>query len=184
MKIILALFLVLFEAGLVNSNATGFLGKMPDMAPKISRPDSAINSIDSLLKKFNVDDARRQRVAQAIVRSSHTHNLDARLVASILIVESHGNPFAISRSDAVGIMQIHVPTWARTVDEEGINLFKIEDNIDFGARILKTYVEQHGRDEGIKRYNGWIAGDSESEQNAEAYLQRVQRVYLSALHIQ
>ena len=184
MKIIFVLFLVLFEAGLLNSNATGFFGKMPDTTPRISRPDSAINAIDSLLEKFNVDNARRKRVAQAIVRSSHTHNVDARLVASILIVESRGNPFAISHSDAVGIMQIHVPTWARTVDEEGINLFKIEDNIDFGVRILKKYVTQYGHDEGIKRYNGWIVGDSESEQNAEAYLQRVQRVYLSSAHIQ
>ena len=184
MKIMLALFLVLFEAGLVNSNATGFFGKMPDTTPGISRPDSAISSIDSFLKKFNVDNARRKRVAQAIVRSSHSHNVDARLIASILIVESRGNPFAISHSDAVGIMQIHVPTWSRTVDEEGINLFKIEDNIDFGVRILEQYVKQYGRDEGIKRYNGWIVGDSESEQNAEAYLQRVQRVYLSSAHIQ
>jgi len=183
MKIIFAVLLVLVEAGLLNSDATGFSHKMPDTTPKISGPDSAINPIDSLLKQFNVDNARRPRVALAIVRSSRTHNVDARLIASILIIESRGNPFAISRSDAVGIMQIHVPTWARTVDEEGINLFKIEDNIDFGARILKKYVEQYGRDEGIKRYNGWIAGDSESEQNAEAYFQRVQRVYLSSLHV-
>src|SRR5947207_9803366 len=184
MKIIFVLFLVLFEAGLLNSNATGFFGKMPDTTPKISRPDSAINAIDSLLEKFNVDNARRKRVAQAIVRSSYTHNVDARLVASILIVESRGNPFAISHSDAVGIMQIHVPTWARTVDEEGINLFKIEDNVDFGVRMLKHYVEQYGHDEGIKRYNGWNIGDPESAQNAEAYLRKVQRVYLSAIPTQ
>src|SRR5437016_9419798 len=184
MKTKLALLLVLLQPGLLNSNAARFSRKTPanslpqaDTRLKISRPDPAINTIDSLLKKFNVDQARRKRVAQAIVSSSRKHNVDARLVASVMIVESRGNPFAISHSDAVGIMQIHVPTWSRTVDEEGINLFKIEDNIDFGVRILEQYVTQYGRDEGIKRYNGWIVGDSESEQNAEAYLQRVQRVY-------
>ena len=30
-------------------------------------------------------------------------------------------------------MQIHLPTWGLTADREDINLFKIEDNIDFGA---------------------------------------------------
>ena len=192
MKTKLALLLVLLQPGLLNSNATRFSRKTPanslrqaDTTLKISRPDPAINTIDSLLKTFNVDDqARRKRVAQAIVSSSRKHNVDARLIASVMIVESRGNPFAISHSDAVGIMQIHVPTWAQTLDEEGINLFKIEDNVDFGVRILKHYVEQYGHDEGIKRYNGWNIGDPESAQNAEAYLRKVQRVYLSAIPTQ
>src|SRR5262245_33809223 len=141
MKMRLALLLVLLQAGLLNSNATRVFPKTPDKSLRqadtmleISRPDLA--TIDSLLKKFNVDHARRNRVAEAIVHSSRKHNVDARLVASIIIVESRGNPFAISHSDDVGIMQIHVPTWAQTLDEEGINLFKIEDNVDFGVRIL------------------------------------------------
>ncbi len=191
MKTKLALLLVLLQPGLLNSNATRFSRKTPanslrqaDTTLKISRPDPAINTIDSLLKEFNVDQARRNRVAQAIVSSSRKHNVDARLIASVMIVESRGNPFAISHSDAVGIMQIHVPTWAQTLDEEGINLFKIEDNVDFGVRILKHYVEQYGHDEGIKRYNGWNIGDPESAQNAEAYLRKVQRVYLSAIPTQ
>ena len=191
MKTKLALLLVLLQPGLLKSNATRFSRKTPanslrqaDTTLKISRPDPAINTIDSLLKTFNVDQARRNRVAQAIVSSSRKHNVDARLIASVMIVESRGNPFAISHSDAVGIMQIHVPTWAQTLDEEGINLFKIEDNVDFGVRILKHYVEQYGHDEGIKRYNGWNIGDPESAQNAEAYLRKVQRVYLSAIPTQ
>jgi soluble lytic murein transglycosylase-like protein len=188
--LIFALLLVVLEAGLLSSNAIGFFGKTMDkpvniapsqtsMTPAVSRPDPGIKAIDALLKKFKVDGARRKRVAEAIVLSSRRHNLDPRLVASITILESRGNPFAISHSDAVGIMQIHVPTWAHTVDEEGIDLFKIEDNVDFGVRILRDYVERYGHDEGIKRYNGWNPDNPESAQNAEAYLQKVRHIYLS-----
>src|SRR5262249_12160805 len=62
-------------------------------------------------------------------------------------------------------------------DREGINLFKIEDNIDFGTRILKDYARQFGLWEGVKRYKGWIADDPESEHSAEEYLAKVQRIY-------
>ena len=188
--LIFALLLVVLEAGLLSSDAIGFFGKTMDkpvnialsqasMTPAVCRPDPGIKAIDALLKKFKVDGARRKRVAEAIVLSSRRHNLDPRLVASITILESRGNPFAISHSDAVGIMQIHVPTWARTVDEEGIDLFKIEDNVDFGVRILRDYVERYGHNEGIKRYNGWNPHNPESAQNAEAYLQKVEHIYLS-----
>jgi len=188
--VIFALLLVLSEGVLLRSDAIGLFGKTGDkpgnialrqasVTPAVSRPDPGIKAIDALLKKFEVESARSKRVAEAIVSSSRRHNLDPRLVASILIIESRGNPFAISPRDAVGIMQIHVPTWASIVDEEGINLFKIEDNVDFGARILRNYLKRYGHDEGIKRYNGWHPGSPESAQNAEAYLQKVQHVYVS-----
>jgi hypothetical protein len=94
-----------------------------------------------------------------------------------MIVESRANPFAISGKDAIGMMQIHLPTWGHTADQEGINLFKIEDNIDFGTRILKDYARQFGLWEGVKKYKGWIADDPDSEHSAEEYLAKVQRIY-------
>jgi soluble lytic murein transglycosylase-like protein len=148
----------------------------------MSHPDpavAAVAAIDVLLKRFNIAPTHRKRVAEAIVTSSSRHNIDPRLVASVLIVESRGNPFAISSRDAVGIMQIHVPTWAQTVDQEGINLFRIEDNVEFGVRILKDYIDRYGHDEGIKRYNGWNPNKAEPKA-AEAYLRRVRQIYLSA----
>ena len=187
--VIFALFLVVLEAGLLSSS--GFFDMPVDepdasalhrasITPVVPRPDPAIKAMDTLLKKYEVDGARRKRVTEAIVRSSRRHDLDPRLVASVIIVESRGNPFAISPSHAVGIMQIHVPTWAHTIDEEGINLFKIEDNVDFGVRILKDYVERYGHDEGIKRYKGWNSDSLKSAQNAEEYLQKVHHIYVSA----
>jgi soluble lytic murein transglycosylase-like protein len=137
----------------------------------------AVRSIDAFLEQNEIRASDRRRLAESIVTSALKHDLSPRLIASIIIVESRGNAFAISGKDAVGIMQIHLATWGQTADREGINLFRIEDNIDFGARILKTYVRQFGLWEGVKRYNGFIADNPTSVQSAEEYVGRVQRVY-------
>jgi hypothetical protein len=182
--------LLLVESWLLSSNAIGFWSEplvesssvaLPEMpvGPSPAAPHDESEAIDNLLKAFEVGETRRERIVPAIMHSSRKHDLDARLVASVIIVESRGNPFAISPSDAVGVMQIHVPTWASVVDNEGINLFKVEDNVDFGVRILKSYVARHGRDQGVMRYIGWRSGDPESIQNAEGYLRKVQGVYSS-----
>jgi Transglycosylase SLT domain len=146
-----------------------------DLAPPA--PDPAIGRIQAFLKGYGVDESRIVRVAESIVASAKKYNLDPRLIASIMIVESRANPFAISGSDSIGIMQIHLPTWGHTADREGINLFNIEDNIDFGTRILKDYARRFGLWEGVKRYKGWFADDPESEHSAEEYLAKVQRIY-------
>ena len=70
-------------------------------------------------------------------------------------------------------MQIHLPTWGRQADREGINLFKIEDNVDFGVRILKDYVHRFGLWEGVKRYNGWSPDNPDSSQAADDYVAKV-----------
>jgi hypothetical protein len=137
----------------------------------------AVHSMEVFLGQYSVDESHRIRVAESIVTTARKYNLDAKLIGSIVIVESRANPFAISDKDSVGMMQIHLPTWGQTAVREGINLFKIEDNVDFGARILKDYVRQFGLWEGVKRYKGWIPDDPASQQSAEDYVAKVQRVY-------
>jgi soluble lytic murein transglycosylase-like protein len=146
-------------------------------SPMAPIPDPAVRSMEAFLGRYGVDESHLSRVAESIVRSAKDYDLDPRLIASIMIVESGANPFAISGSDAIGIMQVHLPTWGPTADQEGVNLFKIEDNVAFGCRILKDYVDQFGLWEGVKRYKGWIADDPESELGAEAYVTKVQRLY-------
>ena len=142
----------------------------------VSLSAPAVDSIETLLSRYGVDSELRTRVAQAIVASGRKYNIDPRLVASIMMVESRANPFAISEADSIGIMQIHLPTWGSVAEEQGINLFKIEDNVDLGVRILKDYVAQHGLWEGVMRYKGWTANPL-SQQSAHEYAQKVQRVY-------
>jgi hypothetical protein len=137
----------------------------------------AVRTMDAFLEKNEIRASERLHLAESIVTSAIKHDLSPRLIASIMIVESRGNAFAISGADAVGIMQIHLPTWGQIAVREGINLFRIEDNIDFGARILKTYIRQFGLWEGVKRYNGFIVDNPTSVQSAEEYVGKVQRVY-------
>jgi soluble lytic murein transglycosylase-like protein len=145
--------------------------------PAVAAAEPAVSSMDNFLEKYDVDEDIRGRVANAIVKSARKYNVDPRLVASIIIVESRANPFAISHADSVGIMQVHIPTWGSKAEEQGINLFKVEDNIDFGVRILKNYVGRFGLWEGVKRYKGWNADKPESAQSASDYVAKVQRIY-------
>ena len=136
-----------------------------------------IRSIEAFLTGHGVSRATCQRLASSIVNSAKKYDLNPKLIASVIIIESRGNPFAISGRDAVGIMQIHLPTWGNTAQREGLDLLKIEDNVDFGARILKNYVGQFGVWEGLKKYNGFLAGDPTSERSAENYAEKVHRLY-------
>jgi len=151
----------------------------PSFQPAVMSAGPAVGSMEAFLTSHGVGRTNCMRLASSIVNSGRKYDLSPRLVASIVIVESRGNPFAISGKEAIGIMQIHLPTWGYVADREGINLLKIEDNIDFGARILKNYIRQFGVWEGVKRYNGFIADDRTSEQSAQDYVEKVQRLYES-----
>jgi soluble lytic murein transglycosylase-like protein len=167
--------------GFPKPGASGSVPAFPrqEVVAEMSGPmiEAEITSMNAFLKLHQVNETNRPRLAESIVNSARKHGLNPRLLASIVVVESRGNPFAISGQDAVGIMQIHLPTWGLTADRENINLLKIEDNIDFGARILKDYVQRFGVSEGIRRYNGFIPGEPDWEKSSQEYLDRVQQVY-------
>ena len=141
-----------------------------------------VTSMVAFLERHEVDQVNRKRLAESIVASSKKYSLNAKLLASIMIVESRGNPFAISGQNAVGIMQIHLPTWGTQAVDENVNLLKIEDNVDFGARILKDYVRRFGVAEGVKRYNGFVPGEPAWEESSQRYLAKVEEIYGLALN--
>jgi hypothetical protein len=133
-------------------------------------------AVEKMLALHGVGKERLSRVTQAIMASSLKYQVDPKLVASIAIVESMANPFAVSEADSVGVMQIHLGTWGKTADTENINLFKVEDNVDFGVRILRDYIVGNGIWEGVARYKGRI-DTPESYQEADDYVRKVQGIY-------
>lgn len=143
--------------------------------PAAAQPGQ-LASINEVLSRYGVDSSQRERIARAIAASSLKYKVDPKLVASVVIVESGANPFAVSESDAVGIMQIHLPTWGSLADQQGINLFKIEDNADLGVRILSGYIKSYGVWGGVAHYLGQT-DDPESQRAAAEYVQKVQKVY-------
>ena len=70
--------------------------------------------------------------------------LDANLVASIVHAESRGNPTAVSRAQAYGLMQLRIPTASEmagrpvTVEE----LFDPSLNLDLGCRYLRRMLDR------------------------------------------
>src|SRR5437867_8212454 len=170
------MFTVQTPGAFVFSNQEPVLGSRAVRASVVSLETPAIGAMEAFLKKHQVSNPHIGRVAEAIIDSSRKYGLDPRLVASIMIVESRANPFAISDREAVGIMQIHLPTWGQTADQEGINLFKVEDNVSLGVRILKQYVERYGVWQGVKRYKGWNPENPVSDQNAADYVEKVQKI--------
>jgi len=155
----------------------------PKVAPSIVEasvvplPKAGMSAVvETMLARYGVEKKRLTRVTHAIMTSSVKYHVDPKLVASIVIVESRANPFAVSDSDSVGVMQIHLGTWGQTADTENINLFKIEDNVDFGVRILRDYIAGNGIWEGVARYKGRLE-TPESQQAADEYVRKVQGVY-------
>ena len=180
-QLILAVVMVLTVPGAGKSVSEPKVTNAPAVVKVQVQPQvvvtPAVRSMEGFLKRHKVAEENRIRLAKALLASAKKYDLNPRLLASIMIVESRGDQFAVSGKDAVGLMQIHLPTWGETVDRENVNLFRIEDNIDFGARILQNYVRRFGMWEGVKRYNGLIPGDPVWEESAAAYLTKVQNVY-------
>ncbi len=92
---------------------------------------------------------------QLIIDVSTEYNLDPKLIASVMLQESGGNPEAYSHSGAVGLMQVmprdgiaekfmcvNGPCFTNrpSMDE----LFVPDFNVDYGSRMLTNLIEKHG----------------------------------------
>ena len=80
----------------------------------------------------------RMRMTSLIKQHSEAYGLDPRLVKAVMIVESNGNPQAVSKKGAQGLMQI-MPDTARLLDLR--NPFDPEENIQAGTRYLRSLYE-------------------------------------------
>lgn len=87
---------------------------------------------------------REKRDFSGIVRDkANKYDLDPSLVHAVIKTESNGNPKAVSRKGAMGLMQL-MPTTAS--DLEVRNPFDPEENIDGGTRYLRYLIERFGGD--------------------------------------
>ena len=173
---LLSSFVFAFPVSTAVAPALPQLGLTVAEAASSAIDDKKTAVIEKMLADHDVYREHLPRVAHAIVVSSNKYKLDPRLVASIVIVESSADPFAVSDAGAVGIMQIHLGTWGDLADRENIKLFKIEDNVDLGVRILHDYIVGSDVWEGVARYRGKTDAP-QSQASAAEYVQKVQRIY-------
>lgn len=80
---------------------------------------------------------------ELINHAANTHNLEPALIRAVIHAESAFNVFALSRTGAMGLMQL----MPETAKELGVkNAFKPEQNIDGGAKYLAQMLQRFGGD--------------------------------------
>lgn len=77
---------------------------------------------------------------QMLDRAGRTHNLDVDLLASIVHAESGGNPLAVSRAGARGLMQL-MPSTAATLGVQ--NSFQPQQNVSGGSAYLDALLTRY-----------------------------------------
>jgi|GEM_PF-6258343 len=85
------------------------------------------------------------------------HNMDFSIIVGLMEVESSYNPFAKSKVDARGLLQVMYKVWAKEMNiKREKDLYGIEYNIDTGIRILKHYIDKNKGNltKALQNYNG------------------------------
>jgi len=95
------------------------------------------------------------KLIQEIAEQSVRVNIDPRIFAAVVAVESGCDPMAVSRRGAIGYVQVMPKIWKDRFDFTGsVNLLNPHDNLHVGADILGGLVKQYGITGGILRYQG------------------------------
>lgn len=98
-----------------------------------------------------------------LAEAGREHGVDPALLSILALVESNGNPEAVSRTGALGLLQIMPATGAAIAERRGIEGFDPERlmdpsiNADFGAYLLGEYLERFRDDRDPAATVEWAA---------------------------
>jgi len=124
------------------------------------RYDAAVwyTLMEPRLKRFVRDPAERLAILQQVYCETHRPGepkLPPGLVMAVMQVESDFDRWAVSRSGAVGLMQV-MPYWPVRLGMKGYELVHVAPNIRMGCAILRFYLEYTHNDVrvALEKYNG------------------------------
>ncbi len=107
-------------------------------AEKIMRTDPPATSTADTGQKNGQFSSRRDFTG-IVADKATKYEIDPSLLHAVIKTESNGNPYAVSRKGAMGLMQL-MPMTASDLDVR--NPFDPEENIDGGTRYLKYLIEK------------------------------------------
>lgn len=101
------------------------------------------------------DPHERIEILQAVHREAVRAKLPPEMVLAVIDVESGFQRYAVSRTNAQGLMQI-MRFWLAELGMPGHALLDIQDNIRMGCTILRYYydMENGNWNRALARYNG------------------------------
>ena len=135
----------------------------------------------------------RRRVLAAIVREARRNGLDPVMVAAVIEIESHFDPFAVSQAGAYGLMQLMTPTAQELFAGNGrlqtSYLFNPVLNIELGTAYLAQLLRRFDGDaqRALIAYNAGpsvaraLVRGSKSHRRLAAYPRAVLGAYKSLL---
>ncbi|MDQ5920569.1 MAG: hypothetical protein QG673_625 [Pseudomonadota bacterium] len=114
-----------------------------------------VDEMSKRLQKWIPNEIIRKRILMITQYEAARSGLDPQLVLSVITVESKFNKYAISKTGALGFMQV-MPFWVKEIGARDHNLLDAQTNIRYGCTILKHYMElEHGNlYYALGRYNG------------------------------
>jgi soluble lytic murein transglycosylase-like protein len=101
------------------------------------------------------DPEQRLTILKAVHYEADRAGLFPGLVLALIQVESDFNPYAISDTGALGLMQV-MPFWLKDIGRPDDSLFDIRTNLRLGCTILAYYRKKEHGDlrRALARYNG------------------------------
>ena len=101
------------------------------------------------------DPATRLTFLRLLHAEATRANVSPELALAVIDVESRFDRFAISRTGALGYMQI-MPFWIEEIGSKGDNLFHSPTNLRVGCTILRFYLDREKGNyfRALGRYNG------------------------------
>lgn len=122
------------------------------------------------------------RYAKFVAEAAHRFGLPAAWIRAVIAVESRGNPHAVSRAGAMGLMQLMPDTWQfeRAQLKLGSDPFDPRDNILAGSDYLRAMHARYGAigmlaayNAGPARFDAYRRGARPLPTETLAYVQRL-----------
>jgi len=101
------------------------------------------------------DPGERLEILTTVHREAARVGLPPEMILAVIDVESGFQRYAVSRTNAQGLMQI-MRFWLTELDMPGYALLDVRENVRMGCTILRYYYDQeHGNwTRALARYNG------------------------------